>query len=119
MCVYVCLSSVNIFCELSLILFLSSSPLGELFDHGLDSSASWLMTLSIFSITGLGSHSVSAWELYILLITVMVGFYLAHWEKYNTSVMYLPWGYDFSQLVSSLFDIKFRFLNQFGSSVSK
>lgn len=31
---------------------------------------------------------------------VFINFYLAHWEKYNTGVLYLPWSYDFSMVVS-------------------
>ena len=27
-------------------------------------------------------------------------FYFTHWEKYNTGILYLPWGYDLSQLVA-------------------
>ncbi|KAI8432898.1 hypothetical protein MSG28_013819 [Choristoneura fumiferana] len=44
----------------------TSGPLGELFDHGLDS-------YSVFFIPA-----------------------CLHWEKYNTGVLFLPWGYDFS-----------------------
>ena len=29
-------------------------------------------------------------------------FLLSHWEKYNTGVLYLPWGYDFSMITSFL-----------------
>lgn len=33
---------------------------------------------------------------------VFFNFYISHWEKYNTGVLYLPWGYDFSMWGSTL-----------------
>ncbi|XP_057314449.1 ethanolaminephosphotransferase 1-like [Hydractinia symbiolongicarpus] len=76
----------------------SSSPLGELFDHGLDSSAVWLMGIGILSIYGVGEKTASQWELIFIVVVVLFAFYVAHWEKYTTSVMFLPWAYDVSQL---------------------
>ncbi|KAL9980865.1 hypothetical protein ACROYT_G009504 [Oculina patagonica] len=76
----------------------SSSPLGELFDHGLDSSAAFLIPISLFSLFGQGPHSVSLWELYRLMLACLAGFYMAHWEKYNTGTLFLPWTYDASQI---------------------
>ncbi|XP_031556916.1 ethanolaminephosphotransferase 1-like [Actinia tenebrosa] len=76
----------------------SSSPLGELFDHGLDSSAVWLITLGLFSVFGHGVGSITVWEFYLIDVVCLIGFYLAHWEKYNTGVLNLPWAYDASQL---------------------
>ena len=84
-----------------LFIFIFSSPLGELFDHGLDSSAAFLIPISLFSLFGHGSHSVTLWELYRLMLACLVGFYVAHWEKYNTGTLFLPWTYDASQIVSS------------------
>ncbi|EDO31473.1 predicted protein [Nematostella vectensis] len=80
----------------------SSSPLGELFDHGLDSMAIWLITLSLFCIFGHGSPSVTMLELYIMYFICLMGFFIAHWEKYNTGMLYLPWAYDSSQLMIAL-----------------
>ena len=82
--------------------FFFSSPLGELFDHGLDSSAAFLIPISLFSLFGHGPHSVTLWELYRLMLSCLAGFYMAHWEKYNTGTLFLPWTYDASQIVSSL-----------------
>ncbi|XP_023699156.1 ethanolaminephosphotransferase 1-like [Paramormyrops kingsleyae] len=77
----------------------SSSPLGELFDHGLDSWATSIFSLSFFSVFGLcKARAVSAYTLYCILCIVLVTFVLSHWEKYNTGVLFLPWGYDFSQV---------------------
>ena len=36
--------------------------------------------------------------MYILLWILSVNFLCSHWEKYNTGIMYLPWGYDISQV---------------------
>lgn len=88
----------------------SSTPLGELFDHGLDSMAVWLIILAVFSMFGFGEHSISIWELFFLHFVVLLGFYLAHWEKYNTGVLYLPWAYDASQLlIAGLYLLVFFF----------
>ncbi|XP_033849705.1 ethanolaminephosphotransferase 1-like isoform X1 [Acipenser ruthenus] len=77
----------------------SSSPLGELFDHGLDSWATSLFTLSLFSVFGLAAErEVTAYTLYSILCVILLTFLLSHWEKYNTGVLYLPWGYDISQI---------------------
>ncbi|XP_041103587.1 ethanolaminephosphotransferase 1-like [Polyodon spathula] len=77
----------------------SSSPLGELFDHGLDSWATSLFTLSLFSVFGLATErQVTAYTLYSILCVILLTFLLSHWEKYNTGVLYLPWGYDISQI---------------------
>lgn len=76
----------------------SNSPLGELFDHGLDSSAVWLMALSNVTVFGVGVSTVVPWELVFVIYFTLFAFYIAHWEKYTTSVLYLPWAYDFSQI---------------------
>lgn len=91
----------NVACnDIFFFLLILSSPLGELFDHGLDSSAAFLIPISMFSLFGRGPHSVSLWELYRLMLACLAGFYMAHWEKYNTGSLFLPWTYDASQIVS-------------------
>ena len=47
---------------------------GELFDHGLDSSAAFLMPISVFSLFGHGPHSVTLWELYGIMLACLLGF---------------------------------------------
>jgi len=76
----------------------SGSPLGELFDHGLDSSTVVFMCLGILSLFGLGERTAMHWEIVFLYAMVLLAFWIAHWEKYNTSVMFLPWAYDISQI---------------------
>ena len=41
----------------------------------------------------------------IFLLAVVATFYLTHWEKYITGVLYLPWLYDISQLVMVTFTV--------------
>ncbi|EDM02994.1 similar to mKIAA1724 protein (predicted), isoform CRA_b [Rattus norvegicus] len=79
----------------------SSTPLGELFDHGLDSWACVYFVVTVYSIFGRGPTGVSVFVLYLLLWVVLFSFILSHWEKYNTGVLFLPWGYDISQVTIS------------------
>jgi ethanolaminephosphotransferase len=78
----------------------SSSPLGELFDHGVDSWATLFFPITLYSIYGRAAYGVGVFRVYLLLIGIMVCFILSHWEKYNTGILFLPWGYDISQIVS-------------------
>uniref|UniRef100_A0A8C5T7Z2 Ethanolaminephosphotransferase 1 n=1 Tax=Malurus cyaneus samueli TaxID=2593467 RepID=A0A8C5T7Z2_9PASS len=79
----------------------SSTPLGELFDHGLDSWATSIFVLSFFSVCSRdnGKNGVSVYTMYIYLSIVLFNFMCSHWEKYNTGVLFLPWGYDISQVL--------------------
>lgn len=43
--------------------------------------------------------SIPAVRLLFVLMSVQLVFIATHWEKYNTGVMYLSWGYDVSQYV--------------------
>jgi len=52
---------------------------------------------------GHGGESVNVWEFYLIYAVCLLGFFLAHWEKYNTGVLNLPWAYDASQLVRDIF----------------
>lgn len=77
----------------------SSTPLGELFDHGLDSWACIFFVATVYSIFGRGESGVGVKTLYYILWVVLFSFILSHWEKYNTGILFLPWGYDISQVV--------------------
>ena len=86
----------------------TSGPLGELFDHGIDSLGTWLMPAAIYSVFGRGDFALPPDRVfYGAFISVFVTFIASHWEKYNTGVLYLPWGYDISQIVSVRFNILF------------
>jgi phosphatidylserine synthase len=78
----------------------TSGPLGELFDHGLDSWTAFLIPTCMYSVFGRGLHSIPPLRMYFCLWNVFVNFYLSHWEKHNTGVLFLPWGYDASMVVS-------------------
>ncbi|XP_068625149.1 ethanolaminephosphotransferase 1-like [Battus philenor] len=71
-----------------------SGPLGEMFDHGLDSYIVFLIPFSLFSIFGRDEFSVPLFRGYLILASVILNFYVTHCEKYITRVLYLPWGYD-------------------------
>jgi len=82
----------------------TSTPLGELFDHGLDSWSTIFITGAIYSMFGRNDDnlSISPFRMFCLFWNVYVCFLVSHWEKYNTGVLYLPWGYDFSMITSFL-----------------
>lgn len=80
----------------------TSSPLGELFDHGLDSWVTLFMPVAMYSVYGRGEGGVDVFRVFLITIGVQFCFMVSHWEKYITGVLFLPWGYDLSQLVSIL-----------------
>jgi len=83
----------------------TSGPLGELFDHGLDSWTTVFIPTALYSIFGRDDpNTIQPIRMYYICIMVFINFYLAHWEKYNTGVLYLPWSYDFSMVVSLNFN---------------
>jgi len=81
----------------------ASGPTGELFDHGLDSWSTVPFTVTIFSVFGQGEFSVPPIRFLCILISVQLVFIVTHWEKYNTGVLFLSWGYDASQYGLALF----------------
>ncbi|XP_065176078.1 ethanolaminephosphotransferase 1-like [Sycon ciliatum] len=87
----------------------TSSPLGELMDHGLDSLSVSAIVLSIPSMFANHPPSQSPpYELFTLFFVTVLGFYMSHWEKYLTGVLYLPWTYDASMLLAQcLFFLQF------------
>lgn len=75
---------------------------GELFDHGLDSYTAPLIPSCLYSIFGRGSGSIPPIRMYFIVWMVLFNFFISHFEKYNTGVLYLPWGYDFGMWGSTL-----------------
>ena len=61
----------------------SSSPLGQLFDHGLDAICCFLCGIFISTVLQLGSHRASA----IVLVLHILPFYTSNWEELTTGVM--------------------------------
>ncbi|KAJ8976721.1 hypothetical protein NQ317_000153 [Molorchus minor] len=41
-------------------------------------------------------YSIVPFRMFFTVWNVLINFYLSHFEKYNTGVLFLPWGYDFS-----------------------
>lgn len=75
----------------------TSGPLGELFDHGLDSYTACIIPIAMFSIFGRSERfSITTVRMYWIVVNVLFNFYLTHWEKYNTGQLFLPWAYDIS-----------------------
>lgn len=77
----------------------TSGPLGELFDHGLDSWSAAFIPIVLYSAFGCGY--LSTLRMYFVIWNVFINFYTAHWEKYNTGILFLPLGYDAAMLVST------------------
>jgi ethanolaminephosphotransferase len=75
--------------------------LGELFDHGLDSWATLFLPVGLYSIFGRGEFGVDVYRVYLVIVGIMFCFVASHWEKYNTGILFLPWGYDIGQIVSN------------------
>lgn len=78
----------------------TSGPIGELFDHGLDGWAAVFITCSVYHIFGRNDDhlSIPVYRMFCVLWAVHFCFMVSHWEKYNTGILYLPWGYDFSMV---------------------
>ncbi|XP_059617247.1 ethanolaminephosphotransferase 1 isoform X2 [Phlebotomus argentipes] len=76
----------------------TSGPLGELFDHGLDSYSAALIPIYMFTLFGV-TDLPPIRMFYVISYVIFLNFYLTHFEKYNTGVMFLPWGYDFTMWV--------------------
>ncbi|KAM3956829.1 ethanolaminephosphotransferase 1 [Aphomia sociella] len=81
----------------------TSGPLGELFDHGLDSYSVFFIPACLYSIFGRLDYSIAPIRMYYVMWNLLLNFYISHWEKYNTGVLFLPWGYDFSMWASTMF----------------
>ncbi|XP_062546751.1 ethanolaminephosphotransferase 1 isoform X3 [Armigeres subalbatus] len=71
----------------------TSGPLGELFDHGVDSYSTLLIPAYVFSL--FGRFDLPPMRMHFVMLNAYLNFYLPHVEKYITGVMFLPWGYDF------------------------
>jgi ethanolaminephosphotransferase len=63
----------------------TSSPLGELFDHGCDALNCSFECIVLAASLGLG-HS---WYTGFLLLTLTTPFYMSTWEEYHTGTLYL------------------------------
>lgn len=62
----------------------SSSPLGELFDHGCDSLSTVFVALAACITVGLGTHP---WWMFFQCFTGFTLFYVAHWQTYVSGTL--------------------------------
>ncbi|CAG8563104.1 11004_t:CDS:2, partial [Scutellospora calospora] len=63
----------------------TSSPLGELFDHGCDALSCSFGAVVLAGALGLGHTYYAA----AFLLVIIVPFYMSTWEEYHTGVLYL------------------------------
>ena len=61
----------------------SSSPLGELFDHGCDAIGSMLQTMTVLMVAQMGN----SWQTWIVLLAINAMFFFSIWEQYYTHVL--------------------------------
>lgn len=61
----------------------SSSPLGELFDHGCDALGSMLQTMTVAMVAQMGAN----WQTWIILAVINIMFFFSIWEQYYTHVL--------------------------------
>lgn len=61
----------------------TSSPLGQLFDHGCDAFAVHLVLLMMMTSLQLAYD----WKVVVAMLYVFIPWWLAHWEEYHTGVM--------------------------------
>lgn len=89
----------------------SSSPLGELFDHGCDAISTVVLQLGLSATIGLGEYPVIMFWQFFTLLTL---FYVAHWQCYITGTLEFArvdvteaqFGAIFAFLVSSVFGVQ-------------
>lgn len=63
----------------------SSTPLGELFDHGCDSLSTVFVMVSLSVALKLGLNY--PWCMFLVCFTAMTAFYTAHWQTYVTGAL--------------------------------
>ncbi|KAL7713379.1 Choline/ethanolaminephosphotransferase [Entamoeba marina] len=76
----------------------NSSPLGELFDHGVDT-----FMVGIFGLIVITVLEITYFQKMILLVLLLSVFYMSHWEEYHTNTLIL--GYVFNPTELQLFCI--------------
>jgi len=62
----------------------SSSPLGMLYDHGLDSMNGWLMGMNLASCLRIGNGTLTYT---IMVLAPMLGFFFTIWEEYKLDIL--------------------------------
>jgi len=62
----------------------TSSPLGELFDHGCDSVSVIFVAVGVSTMTGLGAHPM---VMFMVCFTAIALFYSAHWQTFVSGTL--------------------------------
>lgn len=62
----------------------SSTPLGELFDHGCDAVSTVFVSIACCVALGLGNYP---WVMFLVCFLAMATFYTAHWQTYVTGTL--------------------------------
>eukprot|EP01063_Lacrimia_lanifica_P020270 TRINITY_DN27600_c0_g1_i1.p1 TRINITY_DN27600_c0_g1~~TRINITY_DN27600_c0_g1_i1.p1 ORF type:complete len:418 (+),score=176.49 TRINITY_DN27600_c0_g1_i1:48-1256(+) len=65
----------------------SSSPLGELFDHGCDAIGTYMISLNTMAVLAVPREEFEWALLYVVVMSM--GFYLCAWEQYHTGTLTL------------------------------
>lgn len=68
----------------------TSSPLGQLFDHGCDALNAVLICTVLAGAWRLGDHP---WLMLVILFNIFFAFFMGQWEEYHTGLMMLNNGY--------------------------
>lgn len=66
----------------------SSSPLGELFDHGCDALTIVFVVIGVCMMVELGS---TPWLLFVECFATMFVYYSAHWQAYCSGIIHFSW----------------------------
>ncbi|OAF70547.1 hypothetical protein A3Q56_01701 [Intoshia linei] len=81
----------------------TSSPIGELLDHGIDSLVMIFIVSNFYTIFGRDpTYSISPFFFLVFTMIISTSFCLSHVEKYITGVLYLPWTYDLSMVFTTV-----------------
>lgn len=83
-------------------MFLIIQKIVSIFSLGLDSYTAPLVPSCLYSIFGCGPSSIRPLRMYFVVWMVLFNFFISHFEKYNTGVLYLPWGYDLGMWGSTI-----------------
>ncbi|KAL0476449.1 ethanolaminephosphotransferase [Acrasis kona] len=67
----------------------SSSPLGEIFDHGVDAICLTIFILCLCATCGVTPLNKSPFYICSVLAVYWFGFFTAHWEHYHTGTFYM------------------------------
>merc|ERR1712000_68374 len=77
----------------------TSSPLGEMMDHGIDAWSCSFIMMSLFSCIGASedyTQGLTMVDMFLMVWLLQCIFFCSHWEKLVTGTLVLPWSLDAS-----------------------